>query len=94
MERSWKKRFFVLRSDGQLIYYADTDAPKPRGSIDIHSVQQFAKGGEDALPNTIGLICNGKDMFISFDSQQQMNEWITAFKQMMTRKDEVKPRPR
>eukprot|EP01094_Clydonella_sp_ATCC50884_P003414 TRINITY_DN12644_c0_g1_i1.p1 TRINITY_DN12644_c0_g1~~TRINITY_DN12644_c0_g1_i1.p1 ORF type:complete len:423 (+),score=143.97 TRINITY_DN12644_c0_g1_i1:147-1271(+) len=92
--KSWKRRFFVLRQDGQLLYYHENDAPKPRGAIDLLQVNQFTKGGEDSLPNTIGLRCDGRDWCVAFDSQKQMKEWVAVIKSMMRRKEEAKPRPR
>jgi hypothetical protein len=33
--KNWKRRFFVLKGDGEIAYYADKDNPKPRGVINL-----------------------------------------------------------
>ena len=90
--KSWKKRLFVLREDGQLLYFSEGDVPKPRGSIDVNRVSKITKAEQDTmLPFSIALTADGRDWFLNFESQSQMQDWISAFK---ARREEPKPRPR
>jgi hypothetical protein len=93
--KSWKKRLFLLREDGQLMYFGDGDVPKSRGAIDINRVHRITKAEQDTmLPFSVALSYENRDWFLNFESQSQMQDWIATIKALKVRRDEPKPRPR
>ncbi|KAJ0407406.1 hypothetical protein ATCC90586_003816 [Pythium insidiosum] len=77
--KTWYWRFFVLREDGVLAYYADEDMKKPKGAI---NVGYGSKADISVQSNLIDkkfvfmITTAQRNMVISAPSQKMMTKWI------------------
>eukprot|EP00644_Phytophthora_capsici_P000160 jgi/Phyca11/539981/estExt2_Genewise1Plus.C_PHYCAscaffold_40294 len=77
--KTWNWRFFVLRNDGVLSYYADETLKKLKGSIDIGygSKADVSVQTNSMDKNFVFLISTPqRNLMISAPSQRMMTKWI------------------
>ncbi|KAL4125038.1 hypothetical protein KRP22_010579 [Phytophthora ramorum] len=77
--KTWNWRFFVLRNDGVLSYYADETLKKLKGSIDIGygSKADVSVQANAMDKNFVFLISTPqRNLMISAPSQRMMTKWI------------------
>ena len=82
----FKKRYFILTTDGRLIYYEKPDAPKPNGECDIVNMQKditTKKFGKDGWNYGFTVHTKKKkerEWRFSCQTEKERNEWIQQIK--------------
>jgi hypothetical protein len=77
--KTWKWRFFVLRADGVLAYYADEAMQKFKGSINVGYGSKADISMQSNLiekRNVFMIATETRNMMISAPSQKMMTKWI------------------
>jgi hypothetical protein len=82
--KSWRRRWFVLKSGKILWFKTDADAlnpsSQPRGVVDVRRCLSI-KGAEDALNKPCAFeisTSDGESMFFIADSDKEKEDWINA----------------
>ena len=75
--KSWKRRLFLLRTNGAIHYYSEKERPKPRGSIDLTSITDVRVTTDPSNSvNTLELLDLKKRIWcIHFDTEKEMLDW-------------------
>lgn len=82
--KTWRRRWFVLKSGKILWFKTDADAARPdaqpRGCVDVRRCLSI-KGAEDALNKPCAFevsTSDGESMFFVADSDKDKEDWINA----------------
>mmetsp|Transcript_2424 Transcript_2424/g.4873 ORF Transcript_2424/g.4873 Transcript_2424/m.4873 type:complete len:411 (-) Transcript_2424:228-1460(-) len=92
--KNWKKRFFVLKKDGQLQYFKSAKAIEPKGVIWL---SDLCNAGVDTSsthrPHTIALKTPSRIYYFTCQDESEMHAWIEVLNQTaaMFRADISKP---
>ncbi len=85
--KSWKRRYFVLSSSGDLVYYEDETKTKPKGYLDCRSAEVHPSPTDGPLyfeivSDVFGADQSGRVMKILAESEPQMIEWIVSIREV------------
>ncbi|XP_051052146.1 pleckstrin homology domain-containing family H member 1 isoform X1 [Phodopus roborovskii] len=78
-EKTWKRRWFVLRQ-GQILYYKSPSdvIRKPQGQVDLNSHCQIVRGAQ-----TFQLISENKTYYLTAESPSLLEEWIRVLQSLL-----------
>lgn len=83
--KNWKRRLFVLCSDGDVAYYAHKDCPRPRGTISLRELSEIKHSqGTAEVPDSMDLHTSNRVWSLHFDTNTEEQAWasiINAFYQ-------------
>mmetsp|Transcript_663 Transcript_663/g.2335 ORF Transcript_663/g.2335 Transcript_663/m.2335 type:complete len:899 (+) Transcript_663:89-2785(+) len=84
--KNWKRRLFVVRTDGTVQYYAHQDAPKPRGAVDLKELTRITRTpGTADMPESIDLHTPARIFSVHFDNQEEEQAWLATIRQFSKR---------
>lgn len=88
--KNWKRRLFVVRTDGTVLYYAPQDAPKPRGAVDLKELTRITRTpGTADMPESIDLHTPTRIFSMHFDNQEDEQAWLETIRQFSKRHSQV-----
>ena len=74
--KNWKRRLFVCRNDGDVVYYANKDAPKPRGTINLRDLIDVKHStGTADMPDSLDLHTPQRVWNLHFDTATSEKSW-------------------
>ena len=78
--RRWKRRLFVLRSNGDLIWYTQKQKPRARGSLSLRTqVLRKVRSEDDVQRHILELVTPDKKMQLLFKDAATMDDWAVSF---------------
>jgi hypothetical protein len=82
--KSWKRRFFVLTTDGMLNYFEDETLTKPKGSLNCREAEVHPLVDEGDLYFEIATDVfkagAGRRLKLLAESVEQISEWVQAIR--------------
>jgi hypothetical protein len=83
--KSWKKRFFVLSTIGELIYYEDETLTKPKGALncrsaEVHPLPTDGRLHFEIVSDVFGSEDLGRRLKLLAENEEQLCEWIQAIR--------------
>ena len=85
--KNWKRRLFILKSDGEVIYYGNTDSPKPRGMINLRDLTDMKQSpGTAELPDSLDIITPNRIWSLHFDNADMEKAWMNIIKEYMNKR--------
>merc|ERR1711916_762 len=86
-DRSWKKRWFVLRK-GALSYYTDQNAATPKGTIPLATcIVDGLKTRENTTRPCMALIVEGRTLYCEAETKKDNVAWFLAINCMQQQLD-------
>lgn len=71
--KSWKRRWFVFTSNGELAYYADTKATKPLDTLHVDRVSPFDGAGKT---NCMAVDSDKRRLLFCADNKADYDSWM------------------
>ena len=85
--KNWKRRLFMLKNDGEVVYYGTTDSPKPRGTINLRELTELKQSpGTAELPDSLDIITPGRIWNLHFDNPDLEKAWQKIIKDFMNKR--------
>ncbi len=93
MFKQWRRRFFVLLTNGQMMYFkselarstaVDSASSQAQGSIDVKQAltvsapRELQGGDKSGRRHKFVVSTSGREYVLSADSQYEQGEWIRA----------------
>jgi hypothetical protein len=93
----WKKRYFVLREDRKLFYYASDKeiGGTPKGVIELNDVQTVREGGDKSAKYFM-IVTPARTFSLKADSESEMQRWVAGLLEALRRmgKEPMQASPR
>jgi hypothetical protein len=81
--KNWKKRFFILTSEREILYYSEGERPRPRGVLNLNDVVLLKQPPEKPRVLELYPRAGSRVWNLSFESEQQLKEWKTEMEKMV-----------
>ncbi|XP_065826368.1 golgin subfamily A member 6-like protein 22 isoform X2 [Oscarella lobularis] len=89
--KKWKKRWFVLKSDGEMNYYEDEKSKKSLGTIRLSDCTEVTDAEADVRRfNCLALHTTGRVYYVEAETKEEIDAWFKAFAPFLSTTSQVK----